>query len=483
MLSPFWFFRKRQYYILAVVLICSFFAVCYSALSIVRHSHYASYGYDLGINDQTIWRYSKFEPPISTIAPFPDRSKLELHVELVYVLIAPFYWLWSTRRFLLIISAVVMCSGGLAVYLLSKHRVKDEFLSFSLTFSYLLFYGMQFAAWFDVHSSGFGAAFLMWFLYFLDRKKRWWSLLFFFLTITSKENMALYTFVVAIIYMIRRREKIVLFFAGFSITYLLFIFYVFFPHIMHVSYLYQNKDGLLSNINPLFLFNSIEKLTTLFYSFLSVGFIPIFNPLTLPLIMTHFATFFVIASDLPGAQGLFGHYRVTLGPLLTWSTIMTIATFKFLNKKYVAIYLLFCAFLVQYTLHLPLSYLTKEWFWKTPEAAYTINKVINTSLPATASVASQNNITPHISQRDKIYTLYPTMKTFESSSPCGRQKCNWLSWYGNPEYVIVDIAKDWDARHLLADRPVFLDALSNVEKAKVLTRYKVEGTTILYKTR
>ena len=163
----------------------------------------------MGINDQTVWRYSRFEPPISTIAPFPDRSKLELHVEFVYALIAPFYWLWSTRRFLLIISAVVMCSGGLAVYLLSKHRVKDEFLSFSLTFSYLLFYGMQFAAWFDVHSAGFGAAFLMWFLYFLDRKKRWWSLLFFFLTITSKENMALYTFVVAIIYMIRRREKIV----------------------------------------------------------------------------------------------------------------------------------------------------------------------------------------------------------------------------------------------------------------------------------
>ena len=48
---------------------------------------------------------------------------------------------------------------------------------------------------------------------------------------------------------------------------------------------------------------------------------------------------------------------------------------------------------------------------------------------------------------------------------------------------MVDIAKDWDARHLLADRPVFLDALSNVEKAKVLTRYKVEGTTILFKTK
>ena len=184
MLSPFWFFKRSHYYVLVIVLVCGIFATCYSTLSIVRHSHYASYGYDLGINDQTIWRYSRFEPPISTIAPFPERSKLELHVEFVYALVAPFYWLWSTRRFLLIISAIVMCSGGLAAYLLAKHRLKGEFISFSMTISYLLFYGLQFAAWFDVHSSGFGAAFLMWFLYSLDRRMKKLSLLFFFLTVT-----------------------------------------------------------------------------------------------------------------------------------------------------------------------------------------------------------------------------------------------------------------------------------------------------------
>ncbi len=482
-LSPLLFFRKKHYLLLTIVIICGLFATCYSTLSIVRHTQYASYGYDLGINDQTVWRYSRFEPPISTIAPFPDRSKLELHVELVYAFISPFYWLWSTRRFLLIISAIVLCSGGIATYLLAKYRLKGELISFSLTFSYLLFYGLQFAVWFDVHSTGFGAAFLMWFLLFLDKKNKYLSLVFFFLTITSKENMALYTLAIALLYLIRRREKIVLFFAGFSVAYLLFIFYVFFPHIMHVPYLYQNKDGLLSNINPLYLFNSAEKLRTLFYTFLSVGFLPLLNPLTVPLIMTHFATFFVIASDLPGAQGLFGHYRVTLGPLLTWSTIMTIATFKFLNKKYVAVYLFICALIVQYTLHLPLSYLTKSWFWTVPPSAYTINKIIRTYLPERVSVALQNNITPHLSHRDQIYTLYPSKKTFESSSPCGKKVCNWLSWYDHPEFVIVDTAKDWDIRHLLADRPVFLDALSNVEKSGELIRFKVEGTTILYKTR
>ena len=467
----------------AVIILCGIFAIFYSTLSIVRHAHYASYGYDLGINDQTIWRYSRFELPISTIAPFPEKSKLELHVELIYALLAPFYWLWATRRMLLIVSAIVMCSGGLAIYLLSKRRLKGELMSFSLSVSYLMFYGLQFAVWFDVHSSGFAAAFLAWFLYCLDSRKKWLSILFFFLAITAKENIALYTLVIALLYLLRRREKLVMFFAIFSIFYLLFVFYIFFPKIMHVTYLYQNHNGLLSNINPLYLFNTKEKLVTLFYSFFSVGFIPFLNPLTLPLIMTHFATFFVIASDLPGAQGLFGHYRVTLGPLLSWSTIITIATFKFLNKKYIAIYLLVCVFIIQYALHLPLSYLSKAWFWREPPAARTLNAVIKESLPTDASVAAQNNIIPHLSQRDQIYTLYPTKKKFTSDSPCGKPVCNWLSWYGNPEFVIVDTAKDWDIRHLLTDRPVFLDALANVEKVLILERYKTNGTTILFKVR
>lgn len=422
-----------------------------------------------------------FQAPISTIDPFPDRSKLALHVELVYALISPFYWIWSARKMLLLVSAFIVCSGGIAAYLLSKKRLKSEFLSFAILISYLMFYGLQYAVWFDVHSTNFAAAFLMWFIYFLDQKKTRLTLLFFFLAITSKENIALYALVLSSLYLIRRRNKLLIFMSLFSIFYLLFIFFVYFPHIIKVDYLYDNRAGLLSNLNPLYLFNTKEKLVTIFYSFMSFGFIPMLNPLTLILIFAHFTTFFVIASDLPGAQGLFGHYRVTLDPLFIWATIITIGTFKFLNKKYIAVYLLICTFYVQYALHLPLSYLTKQWFWTEPAAAKNIDNLIVNYLPTNASVASQNNITPHISHRDKIYTLYPTKKEFRSNSPCGKTLCNWLDWFGSPTYIIVDTSGNWDIRHLLADRSVYLEALSNIEKAKIVVKYKQIGDAVLYK--
>lgn len=474
-------FVKRHNFLFFALFICFIFFICYSTLSIVRHSHYESYGFDLGINDQTVWRYSKFQIPITTIDPFPDRSKLDAHVEVIYALIAPFYWIWPARRMLLIVSAFVVCSGGLAVYLLAKRRTKGEFISISLMISYLMFYGLQFAIWTDVHSTNFAAAFLAWFLYSLDGKKKTWSIIFFLLAITSKENIALYTLVIALLYLIRRRNKLLLFIVVTSILYLFFIFYIYFPHIVGLPYLYQNHSGLLSNFNPIFLFNTKEKLTTIFYSYLSVGFLPILNPLTLPLIFAHFGTFFVIASDLPGAQGLFGHYRITLDPLFAWATIMTISTFKFLNRKYIAVYILFCALIVQYTLHLPLSYLTKSWFWTASPAVATLDQMISLHLPPDASVVSQNNITPHISHRDKIYTLYPVKKAFGVNSPCGQKECNWFLWHENPQFLIVDTSANWDARHLLIDRPEYIDGLSNLEKAGVVKLEKKIGNTILYK--
>ncbi len=481
MFSPFGSIKKKHLPSLLAFFICLVFLVAFSTLSVTRHLHYNSYGYDLGINDQTVWRYSTFQSPVSTIAPLPDRPKLAMHVELVYAIISPIYWIWDSRRMLLITDALIVVSGAYAMFLLAKEKLKNNWVSIAILFSYLMFYGVQNAIWFDVHSTSFAASFIAWFIYALDRRKLKLSLLFFFLAITAKENMATYTLIISLLYLIRRREKIVFFFVTASVAYLLFIFLVYFPHIVSIDYQYQNKAGILSNLNPFFLFNTKEKLVTLFYSFASVGFLPILNPLTLPLIFTHFTTFFVLASELPGAQGLYGHYRITLAPLFAWSTITTIATFSFFNKKKVAIYLVLCAIAVQYLLHLPLSYLTKSWFWTEPTAVKDLNQLIQKHLPPHASVVSQNNITPHISHRDKIYALYPTKKEFLKDSPCGQNKCDWFEWYGSPEYLIADSSGTWDARHLLIDNKEFNNGFANLEKLGVIKLYKKINTARLYK--
>jgi len=462
-------------------ILCLLFFVAYSTLSIVRHEHYQSFGYDLGINDQVVWQYSRFHAPITSIDHIVYNSKLNVHIELIYALIAPFYWIWSNPLMLLLLQAAVVCFSGLAIYLLAKRYKLHPWLQLALLLSYLLFYGVQNALWFGVHSATFEAAFIAWFIYFLISHRNKWAIVFFLLAITGKENVAGMTFLISLVYFLITKRKAGISFAAASLLYLFFVFGIYFPYFVKGGYSFANPHGLFSQLDPRLLFNTGEKMQVYLYTLLSYGFLPLLNPFYLIPAFGNLASYFILGNSVTTAQGLFLQYRIELAPLMSWATIATIARYKRLNTKPIALYIIVSALLVQYLLHLPLSYLTKQWFWDDPPAIKTLNITIQDYLPKDASVVSQDNITPHISQRDNIYMFYPEIKNFPKDSPCGQIQCNWFSWYGNPEFLLVDTSSEWDARHLLSDRPLFLAGLQNLEKTKVITKYKQLGTTILYR--
>jgi uncharacterized membrane protein len=461
-------------------LICFLFFVAYSILGIVRHNHYQSFGYDLGINDQTVWKYSRLKVPVNTIAPFSDRSKLAEHVELIFAVIASTYWIFSSPITLIILQAAGICLSAILVYKLARKYNLHKLTSNILVVAYLMFYGVQFALWTDVHSSVFGASLVMAFIYFLDSRKYKLTLLFFLLSITAKESVGSAIFFISCVYFWYRREKVILTYLIGSAVYMLFIFYVFFPYIMHVKYLYANADGLFSNLNPLSLVDTQEKREAIIYSFASWGFISLLSPITLLPILSHFFKFFVVASDLQGAQGLFGQYRIGLAPLFAFATIWTL---KRLNNRWQIImgfWLLLTTFSLQYILHLPLSYLTKQWFWSEPQAVKNINILI-AGVSKDVPLVAQNNIIPHISERDTIFTLWPAKKNFSKNSPCAKEICDWFKWDGTPQYLIVDISGDWDARHLLEDRQDFISGLQSLEKTGVIRKHQTLGNATIYK--
>lgn len=462
------------------LLICFLFFIAFSTLRVIRHNHYQSFGFDLGINDQVVWQYSRFKAPITTIDHVPFISKLDVHVEFIYALISPFYRIWNDVRTLLILGAGVFCFSGLAIFYLAKHYKLHLWILFALLFSYLMFYGVQNALWFDAHSITFATAFTAWFLYCLISRKTKWAVIFFILAITSKENLAAKTFLISIVYFVAARKKAGIYFALASLVYLAIIFGIYFPHFVSGGYRFENPGGLFSNLNPMLMINTTEKLQVYLYTFLSYGFLSFLNPLYLIPVFANFASYFVLGSNVTTAQGLFLQYRIGLAPLMSWATIAAIARYKWLNKKSIAIYLILCILTVQYVLHLPLSYLTKQWFWTEPQAAKNINKLI-TYIPGDISLVSQNNITPHVSHRNNVFTLWFTTKDFRENSPCGKKTCSWFRWAGSPQYLIVDTSSDWDIRHLLIDRSLFTDGLKNLEKAKIVTIYRKAGNAKLYK--
>jgi uncharacterized membrane protein len=391
-----------------------------------------------------------------------------------------FYWMWNDPRMLILIQAATFCLSGIPVFLLAKQKKITGSVTYALLISYLAFYGVQNALWFDVHSAVFGAAFIPWFLYFLDKKNVLWCSVFFLLAIISKENIALLTFLISLVYCIKRRQKAEMYFAAGSLLYLLCIFGIYFPHFTERGYEYQSNQGLTGDIDLWNVANTPNKQQVWLLSLGWFSFIPLLAPLTLLPFLGDLFSYFVIANNLKEADGIFMHYRVTLAPLLIWSTIVAIAQRKYLQKWYITAYLLIIVAIAQFLLHTPLSYVTKKWFWQEPAAVRDINSVI-AMIPHDAALVSQNNITPHVDHRKAIFTLWPNKKTFIKDSPCGKRECNWFHWYGKQTYLIVDTSSNWDIRHYLTNREDFSDGLKNIEKAGIIKKYKQQGNTVLYK--
>ena len=279
-------------------LICAIFFIAYSTLSIVKHNHYQSYGFDLGITDQIVWEYSKFEPPITTVHYYPYTSILTDHVEFIYAPLSLFYWIWNDPRMLLLLQAATICFAGVPLYLLALNKKIKPLIAYALLLSYLTFYGLQNAIWYDVHSEVFGASFLAWFIYFLDKKNKYLSLTFFLLTILSKENMALLTLLVSGVYFLKRRSKQDLLYILFSILYLFIIFEIYFPYFTKMGYEYASTNGLLGSIDLRDFFNTASKQEVFLVSLGWFGFLPLLSPLSLIPFFGDLFIYFVIGNNI-----------------------------------------------------------------------------------------------------------------------------------------------------------------------------------------
>ena len=110
--------------------------VAYATLSILRHNHFQSGGFDLGIYDQAVWQYAKFLKPYNTIKASHIWGD---HLTLTLPLLAPLFWLWDDVRILLIFQAFWLAFSSLAVFKLAQHRKLAATHCFSLNNQLQLF--------------------------------------------------------------------------------------------------------------------------------------------------------------------------------------------------------------------------------------------------------------------------------------------------------------------------------------------------------
>src|SRR5712691_4256307 len=96
-------------------------AVAYAAISVYRHDHFASNAFDLGVQDQTVWGYSRLQTIPNTVAMIPNL--LGDHFHPILAVVAPLYWIWDDARVLLVVQALLLAVAAIPIFWWARQRL------------------------------------------------------------------------------------------------------------------------------------------------------------------------------------------------------------------------------------------------------------------------------------------------------------------------------------------------------------------------
>ena len=413
--------------------IVTVFSIIYAFMSVYKHDSFQTYGWDLAIFDHGIWQWSQFRIPYS---PFHDLPWLADHFHLILITIAPLYWIWSNVRVLLIIQGILVSIGALPLYYLSKKVTGNNLFSFTIVLGYLLFYSLQSFIFSDFHELAFLPITLGGVLLFWELRKPFLYWTFFILSLLVKEEIGLLLAAFGLWVFIRsknqRKQAITFVVLGFAYTFIMVSFIM--PFIGGQPYRHsgfgqsgQTLTDVLLNIlrNPFYLIHSFTdspvKINTIWITFWSWGFLPLFSPASLMLILEQLASRFLDYGK-PIRWTLTFAYSLPMATIMGWGSIYGFNNLiKVLQKftrrsKYklglwISLFLLVIVIGSNFLLHGPINSIFKPQFYF-KEKWVDDNLSVLKCIPQKTSVSAQNSLAPWLSQRNEI-KVFPKGIGFE----------------------------------------------------------------------
>lgn len=452
--------------------------ILYATLSILRHNHFQSGGFDLGLYDQSVWQFSRFLSPYNTVK---DRIIFGDHLVLTLPLLSPFFYIWNDVRMLLIIQAFAVAVSAIPLYLVAVKRTASRLAAWVVTILYSLFFGIQFGIFFDFHPILLGVSLLSFLCYTIEYQKKRMFWVIFVLCLLTQENMGLAVACIGFVYIFRkgfRRISLVMIVIGLLYSAAaLKISALFSP----VGYEYMPD---IPKSIPDFLtrlFDSEEKRLTWLYSYSWFSFLPIFSPGSVMAVVADLSQYFVTGSAFSRMWSPFMHHRAILSIFLTLGLLDVLA---FLSKWKRMLVIVSCMLLIvacfcQYHFHFSLNKLAKAEYWKEESWMDNTRQLLNL-VPKDGSVATQQSLVPHLSHRKEIYLIYPRQHDI-AGEPCGQSLCWWLDWAGNPDYLVVDTRPDQWLTQILETNENWQSAIANMEKTGKIVLEEQVGDAKMYR--
>lgn len=416
-------FGRIHHLQLALLLVITYFlfsSTVYAVMSIVKHSHYETFS-DLGINNQGVWLYSQFRFPISSY--HVGRPFIADHFDPIMVTLTPLYWLFPSEKTLLFIQPFIVLSAMIPLFFIGMKLTKSMLFSFAIIFAYSLYLPLQYTIFYDFHKLIFIPPLLSFAYYFLITKQRKLLATCLILLLLTKEEVGfLVSAFGAYVFLFHKEERLLgLFFTAFGFVYSLIVMHIIIPF-LGGNYLYfgygemgKTPGQVIVNTiqNPLkaasLFLNSPTKWETLKDTFWPFAYLPLLSPVGLILSFEQFFTRFMDQRNVIRWTIAY-HYSAPMAAIVALGTIWSAAFYTHIFPKIrrpllvaLAILLIILTRIEQINRSAVLL-IKRPQFWARAPWMDSLDKAISL-VPKNASVATQNNISPHLSTREHIYEL------------------------------------------------------------------------------
>ncbi len=383
-------------------------AVFFASISIFRHDRFGSSGYDLGIFDQTVWGYSRFDVIPNTVKGIPNL--LGDHFHPVLMALAPLYWVWDDARMLLVAQAILIAAASVPVFWWGRSKLGAK-AAICVQAAFLLFWGVLAAVVFDFHELAIAVVAISFGLYALLERRPLLFWLMFAVGCLSKEDVAL-TFAAMGIYglVVQRRSRFGLAVLATGLGWFACVLLLVIPTIAGHAYTYWNYPALgptpakavLGLVERPYravtlLFDRTEKRATLVELLGAWLFLPLCSPILLIAIPPVAERFW---ADNPSFWTTSYQYTLPVAPILAFATIDGLSRLRASSLRLGCAAIIPLA-LVGSTLVLTLAVarpLSPLLGYMSGKSAAAIDDCLAT-IPAGASVAASTHLLPHLTHR------------------------------------------------------------------------------------
>ncbi|HJX23330.1 MAG TPA: DUF2079 domain-containing protein [Candidatus Bathyarchaeia archaeon] len=464
-----------------LILLISVFAytLAFSLYTIAHHATFNTFAWDLGIYNQALWSTAfsgKFFYYTCELYFVQNGSFFGIHFAPILLFLLPLYYLFPSPEFLLSFQSLILALGAIPLYFLCKLKL-NRGLGIVFSLSYLLYPPLQGVNSYDFHVQAFFPFLMLSAVYYLE-KRDWKYFIFLILSLMVIEQVSylviflgiyvLWAFRKRIVSAIRTRktDRAALIFP--FVTILSGVMWIFLagavinqinPDIPPELRAAQNfivlgvddpaKIPIYALLHPLKVFEALrfdfnQKFSYLLMHFAPLVFLPVIEPGLLIATLPWFGIS-LLSNYIPYYQIGFQYSAIVI-PFIFASAVL--GTRKLLGRelahgkimKRMAHLLILCSLVFSISLS-PLSPLIQGNF---PSNAYNIPVMTSHSLllhdvirmiPQNASILTQDNIFPHVSNRLDAYVIVPQI---QGDTPFWQKAASYIKGI-NTTYVLIDL--------------------------------------------